>query len=146
MRYRNAPLITRDREGLGVEQHRVAGGSVTGVADGDFSGQAAEDFGSEQVGNAAHAAKVVSLSAVARNDAGALLTAMLKRVQTEVGDVRSLGMAVDGEDAALFVQLVERNLVGVVDYCVFKHRLARAILRERSLKPRGADRRGNPPT
>src|SRR5580698_5455434 len=34
---------------------------------------------------------------------------------------------------------------GVVEDRLFKHRLARANLRERSQKPRGADRRGNPP-
>ena len=33
------PLLQRDGEGLGVEQHRVAGGGVAGVADGQLAGQ-----------------------------------------------------------------------------------------------------------
>ena len=102
----DASFITGDGEGLGVEQHGIAGGGVTGVADGNISGQAAQNFRREQVGDTAHAAVVVNLAAVAGGDAGAFLAAVLERVQAEVGDVGGLGMAVDGEDSAFFVQLV----------------------------------------
>ena len=49
--------------------------------------------------------------AVARGDAGAFLSAMLQRVETQVGEVRGLGMPVDGEDAAFFMEFVEQDLV-----------------------------------
>ena len=76
----DAAFIAGDGEGLGVEQHGIAGGGVAGVADGDFAGQAAQDFGREEVGDVAHAAEVVNLAAVAGGDAGAFLAAVLERV------------------------------------------------------------------
>ena len=45
--------------------------------------------------------------AVGGGDAGALLAAMLQRVEAEVGEVGRLGMAEDAEDAALVVEFVE---------------------------------------
>ena len=48
----------------------------------------------------------VELLAVARDDAGRLLPAVLQRVQAEVGHVRGLGVAEDAEDAALVVEVV----------------------------------------
>ena len=48
----------------------------------------------------------VELLAVARDDAGRLLPAVLQRVQAEVRDVRGLGVPVDAEDAALVVEVV----------------------------------------
>ena len=51
--------------------------------------------------------------AVRRRDAGALLAAMLQRVETEVGHVRGFGVAEDAEDAALFVELVDIMLMAV---------------------------------
>jgi len=49
----------------------------------------------------------VNDAAVARGDAGAFLSTMLQGVKTEVRQVRGLGMPVDREDAALFMELVE---------------------------------------
>jgi hypothetical protein len=40
------------------------------------------------------------LLAIARNDPSGLLSAMLQRVQSEVREVRSLGVTVDPEDTA----------------------------------------------
>ena len=47
------------------------------------------------------------LLAVGGGDAGALLPAVLQRVEAEVGEVRRLGVAEDAEDAALVLELVE---------------------------------------
>ena len=54
----------------------------------------------EDVDHVAHAAMQAQLRAVAGDDAGALLPAVLQRVQPEVGQVRCLVVAVDAEDAA----------------------------------------------
>ena len=45
--------------------------------------------------------------AVGGDDAGALLAAMLQRVEAEVREVGRLGVAEDAEDAALVLELVE---------------------------------------
>jgi hypothetical protein len=45
----------------------------------------------------------VEIGAVARNDAGGFLAAMLKRVEAEVGEIGSFGMAEDAEDTTLVI-------------------------------------------
>ena len=47
--------------------------------------------------------------AVAGADAGALLSAVLQRVEAQVGQLGGFGMAVDGDDAALVVELIEHD-------------------------------------
>jgi hypothetical protein len=76
------------------------------VANGDFAGEAAQDFGSEQVCDAAHTPEIVNLAPVAGDDAGAFLASMLEGVEAEIGNVGGLGMPIDGEDAALFVKFI----------------------------------------
>jgi hypothetical protein len=44
--------------------------------------------------------------AVSGGDAGGFLTAVLQGVERKIGFTRGMGMAVDGDDAAFFVQLV----------------------------------------
>ena len=69
--------------------------------------QACDDLlGAEIVADKAHAAMGVELLAVIGDDAGRLLAAMLQRVQAERGQRRRVGMAVDAEDAAFFVEMV----------------------------------------
>ena len=94
------------RDGLRVEQRRVAGGGVARVADGHVAGQLGEHVVGEDLRNQAHALDVGQMLAVGRGDAGRFLPAMLQRVEAEVGLARGVGMAVDGDDAAFFVQLV----------------------------------------
>ena len=48
--------------------------------------------------------------AVGGGDAGGFLPAMLQRVEPEIGLARGVGMVVDGDYAALFVQLVEAGV------------------------------------
>ena len=107
VRHRDAALVAVHREGLRVEHPAIAGGGVARVADGHFAGQPAQHFRSEQIRDVAHAAMGVDHAAIARGDPGAFLSAMLQRVETQVGQIRGLGMPVDREDAALFMELVE---------------------------------------
>ena len=58
----------------------------------------------EAVGDVAHRLVDLQPAAVRRRDADALLAAMLQRVEAEVGQVGGLGVAVDAEDAALFLE------------------------------------------
>jgi len=44
-----------------------------------------------------------------RRDAGALLSAVLQRVQSEVDEVRRIRMVEDAEDTALFFEFVEHH-------------------------------------
>ena len=110
-----------------------------------FAGQAAQHLRREDIGDVAHGFVAVNLAAVARGDAGAFLAAMLQRIQAQIGEVGGFGMAVDGEDAAFLVEFVERQRLFDVSRVGVKHRPVSATPRERSPKPRGSDRRRNPP-
>ena len=74
---------------------------------------ASQRLGVERLVDVAHRLRVADLDAVGRGDAGALLPAMLQRVQPEVGEVRGLGVAEDPEDAALVLELVEHRAPSV---------------------------------
>ena len=50
--------------------------------------------------------------AVGRDDAGGFLTAMLQRVESQVGELRGFGVAENAEDAAVVVKVVVVRLDG----------------------------------
>ena len=85
VRDRDVSFIAGDRKRLGIEQHRIAGGRIAGVADGGFAGQSSQHFRRENFGHVAHALVAINFAAVAGRDAGAFLPAMLERVEAQVG-------------------------------------------------------------
>ena len=52
------------------------------------------------------------LAIVAGGDARALLAAMLQRVEPQISQIGSFGMAVNGEHTTLLVKLVQSTAVG----------------------------------
>ena len=95
-----------DADGLGIQQRRVAGGRVARVADGHGAGQLGQHVVGEDLRDQAHALDVGQMLAVGGGDAGRLLAAMLQGVEAEIGLAGGVGVAVNGDDAALFVELV----------------------------------------
>ena len=80
-----------DDDRLRVRELALAGGRVAHVADGEIARQARERLRVERLVDVPHRLAVTDLDAVGRGDARALLSAMLQRVQAEVGEVRGLG-------------------------------------------------------
>ena len=95
-----------DQEGLRVLELALSGGRVADVPDRRRPEQPGEGPLVERVRDVAHLARGAEPLAVARDDAGALLPAVLEGVQPEIGEVGRLGMVVDAEDAALVAELV----------------------------------------
>ena len=95
-----------DADGLGVEQRRVAGGGVARVADGQVAGQLGENVVGKDFRDQAHALDVGKMRSIGGGDAGGFLTAMLESIERKIGFARGMRMAVDGDDAAFFVELV----------------------------------------
>src|SRR5882762_10343714 len=73
-------LVAIDHDGLGVENGFVAGGGIAGVADGAGAGEFREDAGDEDFFDFTHGAMDVEVVAIAGDDAGGFLAAMLERV------------------------------------------------------------------
>ncbi len=81
VRDREASFITSDREGLGVEQHGIAGSGVAGVADGKISpGRPPRTSGVKRSATWPMPHGKCKIAAVTGGDARAFLAAMLKRV------------------------------------------------------------------
>jgi hypothetical protein len=76
------------------------------VADGETSRKFGEHAGLKNFFDFAHGAMEVEIRAVARNDAGGFLAAMLECVEAEVGEVGSFGMTEDAEDTTLVVKMI----------------------------------------
>jgi hypothetical protein len=84
---------------LGVLQNRIAGGRVTHVTDGRGARQLAQTIFGEDLADVAHLAHPVQLLAVTGNDASRFLPPVLERVQSEIGELRRLGVAKDSDYA-----------------------------------------------
>ena len=97
---------------LDVAHRHLAGRRIAHMADRRVPAQALDDLlRAEIVADLPHAAMGVELLAVIGDDAGRFLAAMLQRVQAERRQRRAVGMAVDAEDAAFFVQMIRiRNI------------------------------------
>ena len=54
VRHRHAALVAGHGEGLGVEQHGIAGGGIARVADGQFAGQSLQHRAGEDIGHVPH--------------------------------------------------------------------------------------------
>ena len=111
------PARVVDGERLRVLQVRAARGRVADVANRERPRQVPELLLAERVLDEPHGAVREELLPVARDDAGRLLAAVLEGVEPEVGEVGGLGVAVDGEDAALVVEVV----VAVVVVSMSRH-------------------------
>ena len=98
-----------DQDRLGIRELALAGRRVADVADRQRPGQVRQLVVVERVGDVAHRPGHTHLLAVGGGDAGALLPAVLERVQAEIRHVGRLGVAEDAEDAALFPELVKHQ-------------------------------------
>ena len=74
-------------------------------------GSCARTLGVKDFFDFAHGAMDVELLAVARDDAGGFLAAMLQGVEAEIGEVRGFGVAKDAEDTTLVVEMIVEKVV-----------------------------------
>src|SRR5690349_20837476 len=95
------------KQRLDIAQCHLAGGRITDMADRGTAAQPPDHlFGAEIVADEALSAMRVELLAVIGDDAGSLLTAMLERVHPEGRERRRIGVAIDPEYAAFFVEMI----------------------------------------
>ena len=95
---------------LGVGQPALARRRVAHVAHRQMSRQLGQRVAVEDVVHIAHRLRHADLRAVGGGDAGALLPAVLQRIEPEVREIRRLGMPEDPEDAALIVEFVAASV------------------------------------
>ena len=104
------PVDAVDANRLRVGQLAFAGGRIPDVPDRQRPGQPAELRLVEGVGDMAHGPRGEQPGPVGGRDAGALLSPVLQRVQTEVDHPGGLRVSVDPEDPACFPELVEHGV------------------------------------
>ena len=100
---RDLPVRAIDQNRLRVIDVAVAGRRVAHVTDRDVAGQFFERLFRKRIGHITHRLRDADGAAVRRGDAGAFLAAMLKRIKTQVGQVGSLRVPEDAENAAFFL-------------------------------------------
>ena len=77
------------------------------MSDGRMPRQLRQRLAVEDIGDVPHLLRHTHDAAIGDRDAGAFLTAVLQRVQTEIGHVRGLVVSEDPEDAALILELIQ---------------------------------------
>ena len=90
-----------DEEWLRVLELALARGRVACVPDRDVTGKRLQRLFVERLGDLPHRARDAKLLAVGGGNAGALLAAMLERVEAKVGEVGGLGMSEDSKNTTL---------------------------------------------
>ena len=98
-----------DEERLRVREAALAGRRIPHVPDGDRTAQRGQVVAVENVGHVPHRARQPDDLMVRRGDAGALLPAMLERVESEVRHVGGFGVTEDPEDAAFVLEFIEAH-------------------------------------
>ena len=105
----DADLTVRavDEKRLRVGQAAFAGGRIADVSDRGAPRQFGQRRAVEDVRNVSHLLVHADPLAVRRRDAGALLAAMLQRIEAQIGHVRRFGVTEDAEHAAFVFELVQ---------------------------------------
>src|SRR6185437_10302990 len=108
---RQFALVAITRQRLRVAQRGVACRGITRVANGCEPGQPADNIWSEHLLHESHTPFDAELHPIASSDSGGFLAAMLKRIESEIGQFRRFFRAEDAEHATLFVKMVVRKIV-----------------------------------
>jgi hypothetical protein len=101
---RDRAMRVVDRDRLRVAQMAAACGRVAHVTDRALAGQLRERLGGERVLHEPERPVRVERAVMRGDDAGGFLSAVLERVQAEVGEVRCFLAAEDAEDSALVLE------------------------------------------
>src|SRR5262249_15657327 len=104
---RDLPVLAGDQKRLCFEYRNLARGRVAHVANRARATQAIEVRLIKRFGDMSRLTFETQLSAVGRNKTARLLTAMLQRVQSQIGQSCGFRVTVDAEDTTLFTQFVE---------------------------------------
>ena len=99
-------FIAIDHHGLRISQCSFTGGRITRVADCRSPGKTRKYCGRENFLYQAHRLVKLKRCSIARSDARRFLSAMLQRVESEIGEFRRFFAAENAEDAALVVKVI----------------------------------------
>src|SRR3984957_4044919 len=103
---RHLSLVAIDQNGLRVEQCFVASGGIACVADRRVPRKRAQYAGRENFFHFAHGTMKMQVAAIAGNDSGRFLAAMLQRVKAEIRELRGFFVAEDAEHTTFVVEVV----------------------------------------
>jgi hypothetical protein len=106
---RQLPVGAVDHDRLGIGEPALAGRRVAHVAHREMSRQLGQRVVVEDIIDIAHRLRHADGRAVGCGNAGAFLSAVLQRIEPEVGEIGRLWMADDPEDAALIVKFVQHQ-------------------------------------
>ena len=101
------PLLHATESGWAFSRTVSPARGIAGVPDGQFARQLVQHIGREDIRDMTHLADAMDFAPVGGCDARAFLSPVLQSIQSEIGEICRFGVAVDGENAALFVEFVE---------------------------------------
>src|SRR5712675_2424699 len=99
-------LVAVNDNRLRVHQRSVAGRRVARMSERCVAGKPRKHVGLKNIRDQAETFFKMQFPAVARDDARRFLSAMLQRVEAQIGHLRGLGMAEDSAHAAVIVETI----------------------------------------
>ena len=106
MSNRNRALVGLHHDGLGIQQGRIAGRRISGVADSQNAAQRSQHVMAEDIRDQPHGLVLAQPLAVRGDDARRFLSTMLESMQSEISKLLGLRMGVDGDHAAFITKFV----------------------------------------
>jgi hypothetical protein len=106
VRDRDLAALAVDRQRLGITNVGRTRGGIARMTDCHRSNQVMQHVPAKNLRDQAHAMVLVKITAIARDDAGALLAPMLQGVKPVVGQFRGIRVPENAEDTAVMLRVV----------------------------------------
>ena len=100
------PFAASYKDRLGILQGTLTSRGIAGMTNGNIPFQLFKARLLENISHVPHPLFRIELTIIGRYNAGALLTTMLERIQSQIGDASCVCMFKNPEDATFFVKLV----------------------------------------
>src|ERR1700732_2721804 len=92
------PFVAVDQNRLRIQQRFVTSRGIARVADRRVSRKSVQHAGRENFFYLAHRAMQMQVGAIAGNDSGRLLSAVLQRVESQIDQLRGFFVSEDADD------------------------------------------------
>src|SRR5579862_9079205 len=109
VRQRHHAFVRLHHDGLRIEQRRIARRRIARVTDAQSPPHFRQNLFVENISDQAHGLVHMQSHAIGGDDARRLLSTVLQRMQSQVGELLGFRIAEDGDHSAFVVKFVERH-------------------------------------
>src|SRR2546425_4201204 len=127
VRQSHHPFVRLHSDGLRIEQRRISRGGITRVSNGQRATQSGQRFFGKDIRHQPHRLVHVQRQPIGGNDSSRLLSPMLQRVKSQIGQRLRLRVPVNRHHSAFFSKFIERNHLVTRKHFEFSNRKSKIV-------------------